>query len=1133
MNGEQRAVLAADRTVAERLARLSPAKRAFVEQRLRAGREGGSGAVERSHGEGSAPLSFAQELLWEIEQSAPGLATYSVPCALRVRGDLDVTRLRCALDALVRRHETLRTTFARRGSESFATVGAARAVPLRSIDLARHGSGEALEGALADALREAAGQTFDLTCDQLLRATLLRLQDDAHVLVLVWHHVASDAESRDILIRELAALYDDPAGALPPPALRYADFALWQRRELSSERLATLRAFWAAELDGAPALLALPTDRPRAAAPNFSGARRHVAFPPALGAAVAAQARAHGVTPFITLLAAFEVLLYRYSRQDDIVVGTVCSGRDRPEFDGIVGYFSRVLPLRARLTGELRFDELVQQMRTAYFNAIEHADMPLGAAPSLQVMFSVRDGGGALPSLGGATLEAIAVDRGVAKFDLTLGASLGRGTFDVDVEYRSDLFDPDTIDRLLEHYRTLLEACVATPACPVSRLPLLAVAERRRLAGEWNGTAAEIPRGRSVADLVEAQAARHPGAVAVADEDTALTYGELLAGAASMAARLRAAGVVPGTLVAVALDRSAGMLTALLGIWKAGAAYVPIDPGFPPLRLAENLVDCRPPVIVTERALRTFVDDVVSGAALVAPADGREAAPYRPQILTLEDASGSRAGAASDTPPASSERRATAEDLAYVIYTSGSTGRPKGVAVRHASVVNFLTSMAREPGLAATDVVLAVTTLSFDIAGLELWLPLTVGARVFIAPRSAAADGARLLRLLETAGATMMQATPATWQLLLAAGWDGRAGLTMLCGGEAMPPELAAQLVARGRALWNMYGPTETTIWSALQCVTAGSPIRLGRPIANTQLHVLEPGGDLAPFGVAGELHIGGAGVAAGYHGRPQLTAERFVADPFATAAGARLYRTGDLVRRERNGSLEFLGRLDQQVKLRGFRIELGDVEAALTACSGVAQTTVVLHDDPRTGPRLIAYYTSRAPVAEAADLRRALAKRLPEYMVPAHFVRLPSLPLTANGKLDRAALPDPATLEREPAARTAPPQTAIEVEIAAVWRGLLGVTSLGRDDDFFALGGHSLLAVRALNALNELFAVRLTLATLFEVRTIAGVGAAIEEQLAQTLACATAGMADVVAELGLLSDEEALALLRAEGAVT
>ncbi|MFI7441620.1 amino acid adenylation domain-containing protein [Nonomuraea indica] len=963
---------------------------------------------------GPAPVSFVQRRMWFIDQ-VHGSAAYAVATALDLRGELDVARLHDAVRELARRHESLRTVFRAPDGEPEQVVLPAGEVPLPLDDC------DDAERALS----EEAARPFDLARGPLFRARLLRLAPDHHVLSLAFHHIVVDGWTITLLRTELAALYN--GRTLPEPAVRYRDYARWQR-----EQTADL-GFWAERLRGVPHSLDLPTDRPRPPMQTFEGAVATHALPAELAGDLRRLSQQRGATLYMTLLAALHALLYRYSGQEDICVGSPVAGRTRPEFEDIAGCFINTLVMRATVDGGLPYTELLAQVREYALGAYAHQDVTferlveelnpprdLSRNPLFQVLFNLLNLPKSDLDMAGLAVEELAVETGTAQVDLVLYVYEQGDELLCRLEYNTALYDAGTARRLLRHYETLLSGIVATPTAPISDLGLLTGEE---LAEQLDSQDVEVP-DLCVHELVEAQADRTPDAVAVTFEGVSMTYRELDERSDRVARRLRAAGVGPETLVGVALERSATMLVTLLGVLKAGGAYVPLDPMYPQDRQDYIIGHSGIGVLVTERELA-----------------GRYTG-FRGELILTDDGFGEES-------PGRLPGSATRDNLCYVLYTSGSTGRPKGVRVQHSSVVNFLTSMSREPGLTGDDTLLAVTTFAFDISVLELFLPLTVGGHVVIAGREAAYDPVRLAALLDDA--TVMQATPATWRLLLSAGWEGKPGLKALCGGEALPADLATDLRGRVAELWNMYGPTETTIWSTLTRVTDG-PITIGHPIANTRIHLLDTAMNLVPTGVVGELYIGGDGLARDYLGRPELTAERFV----TWRDGARLYRTGDLARRRADGSIEFLGRADGQVKVRGYRIELGEIESLLLAHPAVREAAVVVRgsDEDKS---IAAYLVT--DTGDEHDWREYLRRKLPDYMIPSAFVPLDTLPLTPNGKVDRKALPEPVGQAR---AEGAAPRTPAEARLVELWSAILGVQGIGIDDDFFALGGDSFKAVRA-----------------------------------------------------------------------
>jgi amino acid adenylation domain-containing protein len=720
-------------------------------------------------------------------------------------------------------------------------------------------------------------------------------------------------------------------------------------------------------------------------------------------------------------------------------------------------------------------------------------------------MFILQNTPRAEESMGGVSLSVESTTDTAAKVDLTLDMVEAGGRLTGRIEYNTDLFDASTIERMASHFRNLLEGVARDPRQNVAALPLLGEDEAERLLVGFNDTAADYECDICLHQLFEAQAARTPEATAVIFEDVALTYQQLDERANQLAHHLRSLGVGRESLVGVLLERSEQMVVSVLAVLKAGGAYVPLDPSYPHERLRFMLEDSGARVLVTQESLAELVSGV---AAEVVSLDGDAA---------LISGRGGAAVSSCVRP----------DNAAYVIYTSGSTGRPKGVVVSHRNVVNFLTSMAERPGLTDSDVLLSVTTLSFDIAGLEIYLPLVKGARVVIAGREAASDAAHLDDLMRRSGVTVMQATPATWRLLVESKWDGRDGLKILCGGEALPADLAARLLERCGELWNLYGPTETTIWSSVSKVTrAADSSSIGKPIANTQIYVLDALMSPVPAGVAGELYIGGDGLAHGYLNRPSLTAERFVPDPFG-GDGGRLYRTGDLVRYLADGRIEFLGRIDHQVKVRGFRIELGEVEAAIRTHAAVRDCVVVVRESEGGDRRLVAYVVAEGDGASAAELRAHLKERLPDYMSPAAWVTLEELPLTPNGKVDRRALPEPGGAGAAVAREYVAPRTQVEEELARVWAQVLGVERVGAGDNFFELGGHSLLATQVMTQVRDTFGVELPVRRLFESPVLAELALAVEER--QVEQADDEKLAELLAELDGLTEVEAEAMAAGE----
>jgi amino acid adenylation domain-containing protein len=1017
--------------------------------------------IEASVDEGPAALSYSQQRMWVIQSLDPENSAYNMSGAIRLRGVLDLSALSRALDEMRRRHESLRVRFQTIDGEPRQIVAPWAPEELAIVDLSQFSDGWARAKRAADI---EAGAPIDLAQGPVLRTKLFKIRDDEHLLQMTLHHISGDQWSVGLLGRELAAAYNDlRAGrppALPPMPIRYRDYAVWQRRWLAGAEMERQIAFWRERLANLPPL-ALPTDRPRPRVQSLKGAFSQTLIPRELLARIEQLGRREGCTLFMTMLAAFATLLHRLTGQEDIPIGAPIANRTQSAIEGLVGTFVNTLALRVDLSGNPTFRDLLARVRSISLDAFAHQDVSFdkliqevkqvrdaSRAPLVQAIFNVMNAPMHGIAFDGLTWEPVPLDRGGAQFELSVSVDT-QTTQTISVEYNTDLFEAATIGRWIAQYLQILESAVADPGRRLSALPLLPANELHLVSKTWNATAASFPREKPFIRLFEEQAAETPEAPALSFDGVALTYREVNARANAFAHSLRAFGVGPGAVVGVCLNRSPAMVLALLAVQKAGGAYVPLDPSLPAERRQWMLSD--------------------SGARLLIATKDAIADLDPPQGVALFDID-AKAAALADMPTENLVDGVAPEAVAYIIYTSGSTGRPKGVVVRHDALANFLWSMRREPGLTHGDVLAAVTTISFDIAGLELYLPLMVGARIELVSPQTARDGAALSQLLATSGASVLQATPATFRMLLEAGWRGGEGFRAWCGGEALPRDLANSVLARVSELWNLYGPTETTIWStAARVDRSEAGVSIGRPIANTQIYVVDRGGELSPIGIPGEIWIGGEGVAVGYHGRPELTAERFVADRFASEPGARLYRTGDLGRWGADGRLYHLGRMDHQVKIRGFRVELGEIEAVIEAHPKVQATVVVAHEVEAGDVRLIAYVVYRSGEdITASELRESLRRRLPEYMIPLVVIALDFLPLTPSGKVDRMALPDPfVEAERETDGYEAP-APGMEQLIAGVWREILKIGAVDARDNFFELGGHSLLSLRVAAAVER-----------------------------------------------------------------
>jgi amino acid adenylation domain-containing protein len=1047
---------------------------------------------------GALPLSFAQQRLWFLDQYEPGSALYNVPRAVRLGGALDADALERALTELVRRHEILRTTFTTVDGSPAQVVSPAARATIGATDLSALG-GDEREREARRVVAEEAGRPFDLARGPLLRATLIRLGAREHVLCLVTHHIVSDGWSLDVLVREVAALYEAFADGRPSPLaelpVQYADYAVWQRGRLSGGELERQLAYWREQLAGVPPILELPTDRPRPVVSTASGEARWVTLGEPLAVSLKELSRREGVTLFMTLLAAFQALLARYTGQTDIVVGTPVTHRPHTALEGLVGFFVNTLALRADLSDDPSFRALLARARETALGAYAHQDVPfemlveelqpersMSHTPLVQVAFALQNAPeGETLELPGLSLSQFGVASPMTKFDLTLAALEAGAGLRCALHFKTDLFDGDTAARMLNHFAALLEAAVAAPDRPLSTLPVLSGEETRRQLVEWNDTRRDYPRDRCIHELFEAQVERAPDAVAVIYEDEQLTYAQLNERANQLAHHLKGLGVGPESLVGLFVERSAAMVAALLGILKAGGAYLPLDSEYPPERLRFMLADAGVRVLLTETRLAERL-----------PGHGA-------QVVQLDDCP-ALAAESRENP----RHAATADNLAYVIYTSGSTGKAKGVSVPHRAV-NRLVCGTNYVRIALDDRIAQASNASFDAATFEIWGALLNGAQLVGLTRDLVLSPAEFAAQLAARRVTVLFLTTALFNQIARAVPSAFAGLRyLLFGGEAVDPRWVRAVLNEGapQNLHHVYGPTENTTFSSWFAVRGVAPaattIPVGGPITNTQLYVLDARQRLAPVGVRGELYVGGEGLARGYLERPELTAETFVPHPYSDVPGARLYRTGDLVRLLADGSVEFLGRIDTQVKVRGFRIELGEIESVLCEHPSVGECVVVAREDLSDERQIVAYVvaTEGHATASRAELRAHLKEKLPEYMIPASFVRLASLPLSPNGKVDRKSLPAPEQERPDLGSTYVEPRTLVEEALAGVWADLLKVERVGAEDDFFELGGHSLLAMQLIARVREVFQIEVPLRSLFEEPTVAGLAAGVEREL-------------------------------------
>ena len=1035
--------------------------------------------------------SHSQRRLWFLDRLAPGSAAYNQSRVFHLAGDLDVARLARSLDTMIARHEILRTRFTSIDGEPLQCIDAAHPAALEVTDLSAVPDGERTASVTA-VLETAAERPFDLDHGPLLRLSVFRLAPREHLLLRTLHHIVSDGWSAGLFERELAEIYDalgrDPCASFPSPALQYRDYARWQHARLDEAETAIQLDYWRTQLR-ALAPLPLPTDRPRPARSSDRGDVVTVALPGPLAAGMRALARSEGATAFMTLLAALAALLHRLTHVDDIAIGTPIAGRPRVEFERMLGFFANTLVLRNDASGDPTFRQLLRRVRETALAAFAHQDLPFEQVveavapqrdpdrnPLFQVAFAHDDMHGPPLALDGLAVTRMPSPTRHAKFDLTLALRERDGRLEGHWEYRSDLFDRATVVRIAACYEALVEGIVADADRPIATLPLLCAVERRRILGEWSCAGGARPALGPLVASFELQAGQLAEHESVRGRSGALTYGALNAAANQLARHLAERGVAPGSIVGVAFERDVPMIVAMLAILKAGGGYLPIDPELPAERIAFMLADAGARAVVTEQQFcgRLPADGI---AVFVVDLDA-EAIRERPATnLGLDE----RPGA-----------------LAYVMYTSGSTGTPKGVAIRRDSVVALVRD-TNYVALTATDVVAQLSHAAFDAATFEIFGALLNGARLVILARDTLLSADAFRRARDEHAFTCVFLTTSLFNHLARERGDCFAGLpSLLFGGEAADRGAVRRVLAAGppQRLVNGYGPTETTTFATFHVVQAGDPdgaIPIGRPIRGAEVYVLDENGELVPPGVVGELYIGGTGVASGYVGHASGSNERFVSVPFRP--DARVFRTGDRVRWQPDGTLVFVGRNDDQLKIRGFRVEPAEVSAALARHPAVAASHVIPRRQVTGDLGLTAYVAPKLagdPAASVVELRRHLAGCLPSYMLPATIVTLDALPLLPSGKVDVAALPDPAVAQVAGAQRHAPPRNEVERKLCELWRELLGVERIGIDDDFFELGGHSLLAAQLFARLDARFHGRVPLRALFEATTVRALAARV-----------------------------------------
>lgn len=1025
-------------------------------------------------------LSFSQERLWFLYQLEPQNISYNIPICVRLKGKIRVDLFEASLTEIIRRHESLRPTFDDIDGRPIQLISPASHIKIHIEDFQSISPNDRLERAHEWIIQEMQ-RPFDLRNGPLFRAALVRIDPEDHMFVTTMHHIITDGWSLAIFSREFEEIYQSISMGkkplLPELPIQYADFAYSQRLWLQSSVIDPHLEYWKSKLANTP-VLQLPADRPRAVSQLHKGSRRWFKLPEHIKERVFEFSKAQGVTPFMTLLAAFKVLLHKYSGQGDFAVGTPIANRTCSELEGLIGFFVNTLVLRDEVSEDQCFSDLLKRVKETTLEAMAHQDAPfekvveavnpdrdMSYSPIFQVMFAYQNFPWSESRLEGLTITPEYIDAGTAMFDLSLYMWEMENRFEGFLEYDSDMFDAATIERMVMHFEVLLGSVVSGPETNISELPILTETERHQILVDWNQTDVDYPKGQCYQQLFAEQAQRTPDATAIICGDAKLSYKELNSRANQVGHYLRRLGAGPGNVVGIYVDRTLDMAVGLLGILKAGSAYTPLDPSFPKDRIEYMLEDCNAGILLTQRELSDNIKEFF-GVKVCIDTDWNKISEEDSNDIVVQSNS---------------------ENLAYIIYTSGSTGKPKGVQISHRALNNFLYTMMEAPGSTPQDTILSVTTMSFDIFGLELFMPLLNGGRVVIAEREDTLDGASLATLIEKHSATIMQATPSTWRLMLEAGWKGKKDLKILCGGEVFPQDLIDPLLERCDELWNMYGPTETTIWSTIfRIESSNTPILVGSPIANTQTYILDQNLQPLPVGLVGELHIGGDGLSHGYLNRPNLTTEKFIPNPFSDDPKVLIYKTGDMARYRSDGMIECLGRVDHQVKLRGFRIELGEIEARIKDMKCVKNSVVIIREDRPGEKRLVAYYIAREnQKVSITDLTGYLRTKLPEYMVPQQFVSLETIPLTPNGKVDRKALPEPDGAEVVKRSYV-PPQTETEITVSEIWKQVLKIEKPSIQDNFFELGGHSILLAQVLSKVRQKVVENVPMIVLFQYPTIA-----------------------------------------------
>lgn len=1062
---------------------LSPTKRALLEKWMRGESNSYSATIPRRPVDSPSLTSYQQRRQLFLELFNRDTAVNNLSVFLELTGRLNISTLEQSANKIIARHDTLRTRFCFDQGLPVPEVLPELRATISIVHLEEFNGIEKRSRAQTHAERDVR-IPFDLTNGPLIRIKLFALSEEKCLLLVVVHHTIADGWSLGVFLRELMAFYheivDNKLNPLSALSIQYADYVHWQAGEKLEKALQSSMSYWKRRLGGELPLLELPADHPRGTRPSLSGGTHRFTISGNVTEDLEKISRESDATLFMILLTAYFILLHRYSGQDEIIVGSPIANRNHSDLENMIGVFINTLALRVDLSTKPTFREVLVQVRDVCREAYAHADLPfekiveelkpqrdLNRTPIFQTVFNMQSA--PLPKLDipGIEIGFVDLDRGASEFDLTLLIAKQDGACFATVEYSDELFAAETVARMFQSYQILLEDIIAHPDCSISRLQMISKEEHEHFVHELNQTEVKFPKEKCVYELFEGQVEKSPAAVALISDHDSLTYSELNRRANRLARHLKELGVEQGTRVGILMERSTDVVEALLGVLKAGGIYIPIHAAFPLQRIQFILNDANVKVLLADKEHRFSIDQSIAIVNL------------NDEDVLAHDDSNLKSEINSSHP-------------AYIIYTSGSTGNPKGVIVRHSSLVNFLWSMLQRPGIKQDDVLLAVTPISFDIAALELFLPLIAGATVVIASKEMTVNPAMIGEAITRYKVSMMQATPATWQLLLETGWTGSPALNALCGGEALTRKLADQLLNRVNILWNMYGPTETTVWSSVSQINKGNdPITIGKPIGNTTLYILDHDLQIAPVGVVGELHIGGEGVADGYLNRDVLTSKQFIPDPFSSKPGARLYKTGDCARYLTDDSIEILGRMDDQVKINGHRIELQEISAILSEHPSVHDAIVIAMETP--GEKNMVAYLVQKPgsLINIAELREFLGKKLPAYMIPAFFINLDSLPLTANGKIDRKALPVPGN---QPCLSSyIAPRNECEKLLAEIWRNVLRIERVGIHDNFFDLGGASMQSLQVVAKAN-MYGIPLSVENIFEYQTIAELAAQIKD---------------------------------------